>query len=55
MATQEAMLASWSIFEMISSEPAGKDKAQLRFLKSCVVDEPSTVSLLVIAVSEEYS
>jgi hypothetical protein len=27
---------------MINSEPAGKDNAQLRFLKSCVVELPRT-------------
>lgn len=41
-ATQEAMFASWSILEMISSDPAGNSRAKERLRKSWVVDDPRT-------------
>ncbi len=40
--THDAMLASWSILEMINSDPAGQLSALERFRKSCVVEEPRT-------------
>jgi hypothetical protein len=40
--SQAAILASWSIDEMTSSEPAGNLKAKDRLRNSCVVDDPST-------------
>ena len=38
----EAMLASWSIFETIISEPSGNSSANERLRKSWVVAEPRT-------------
>ena len=46
--TQEAMLASWSILEMTSSEPGGKSRAYDRFRKSWVVDPPRTWVVLEV-------
>jgi hypothetical protein len=41
-ATQDAMLASWSIEDIMISEPAGKENACERLRKSWVVLEPRT-------------
>lgn len=40
--TQEAMLASWSTLEMMSSEPAGKESAKDKIRKRDVVEDPRT-------------
>lgn len=53
-ATQGEMLASWSSWDMTSSEPAGNSKAKDRLRNNCVVDAPSTVSLLLQRIYQNW-
>lgn len=50
MRTQEEMLASWSVFETMISEPGGKWRVWARLAKSWVVEGPIT-RVLMWAVS----
>jgi hypothetical protein len=50
ISTQEAILASWSIFDRINSEPGGNSRATDRLRKSWVVEEPSTFCLELVIV-----
>ncbi len=48
METHGAMFASWSILEMMISDPGGKANAIDRLRNSWVVEDPKTIQLLAM-------